>query len=523
MDDRTIVAALVAGDQRGLDGAYRTYADRLYTYCRFLLHDADAAGDAVHDTFVLASQRAAQLRDPDRLRSWLYAIARNECLRTLRARRRQLPLDEAGELLCAAPDPITGLRDRQLRELVWAAAAGLNPGDRQVLELSVRHDLSAAEVGAVLGVSADHAHARLSRVRAQLERAVGALLVARTGSDSCAALGALLDGWDGQSLTVLLRKRVSRHIESCADCADRRREQVHPAALFSAYATAPLLAVPADLWPRLELTCTDATRAADREQIDDRAGRFDSASGFPRPADPLRPTGMFSSADGGRRSRAAGLAAAAVLLLLLGVALVVPRLGAADTAPAGAGQPAPAGAPTLAGSTAEPAPPATAGRLPDPGVTAPPIGSTAPSAAGEPSGDASETPGTRGPTVPPSPGPRLRTDAQLSCDQTGGFTLRVSVAVDEGGLDSAVLRWSAGPAGPTSGSPTGPGGGPGGLAAPDGRAGETPMRVTGDGATGQVAGLTVAEVIWSVTAVTTGGQRVATEPSPATNPCPVRR
>src|SRR5690606_14590265 len=80
VDDRALVAALVAGDPRGLEGAYRAHADRIYTYCRGVLRDPDAAADAVHDTFVLASQRAHQLRGPARLRSWLYAIARNECL-----------------------------------------------------------------------------------------------------------------------------------------------------------------------------------------------------------------------------------------------------------------------------------------------------------------------------------------------------------------------------------------------------------------------------------------------------------
>ena len=84
VDDRELVAAMLAGDPRGLEGAYRRYADRLYAYCRGVLHDADAAGDVVHDTFIIAAQRVGDLRDPARLRSWLYTVARHECLRALR-------------------------------------------------------------------------------------------------------------------------------------------------------------------------------------------------------------------------------------------------------------------------------------------------------------------------------------------------------------------------------------------------------------------------------------------------------
>src|SRR6266511_250435 len=72
----------------------------------------------------------------------------------------------------------TAVGATDVRDLVWAAAGGLNPDDRQVFELMVRHGLSAPDVAAVLGIAPDHAHARLSRARGQLERALGALLVA---------------------------------------------------------------------------------------------------------------------------------------------------------------------------------------------------------------------------------------------------------------------------------------------------------------------------------------------------------
>ena len=188
MDDRALVAAMVSGDPRGLEGAYRRYADRIYTYCRSLLRDPDAAADAVHDTFIAAREHAGQLRDPDRLRSWLYAIARNECGRQLRGRVRHVALDEAGEIATPDTDPGYGVHADQLRDLVWAAADGLNPGDREVFELMIRHGLDGPDVAAVLGVSTAHAHARLSRAKAQMERSLGALLMARTGGEHCAGL-----------------------------------------------------------------------------------------------------------------------------------------------------------------------------------------------------------------------------------------------------------------------------------------------------------------------------------------------
>ena len=243
MQDRDLVAAIVAGDPAGLAAAYDRYASALYTYCRSMLRDSEDAADALQDTFVVAAQKLAGLRDPDRLRPWLYAVARNECLRRLRGRQGMVELDQAGEVSDDAVDVDAGLREADVRSLIWAAIQGLNPGEREVFELNVRHELEGADLAAALGVSANHAHALLSRARGQLEKSLGALLVARTGRSQCAELAAILDGWNGE-LTALLRKRINRHIEQCDTCGERKRRELRPEALLGAM---PLLLLPPGL------------------------------------------------------------------------------------------------------------------------------------------------------------------------------------------------------------------------------------------------------------------------------------
>src|SRR5581483_7431543 len=76
----------------------------------------------------------------------------------------------------------------------------------------------------------------------------GALLVSRrvkANPNACPELGEILDGWDGQ-FTVLMRKRIARHIESCPVCDEERRRLVSPAALLGAV---PVF-IPAPAWLR---------------------------------------------------------------------------------------------------------------------------------------------------------------------------------------------------------------------------------------------------------------------------------
>jgi RNA polymerase sigma factor (sigma-70 family) len=54
----------------------------------------------------------------------------------------------------------------ELLQLVRAAIDGLNPGERDVIELSLVQELDGDEIAVALGVSRNHAHALLSRAAA---------------------------------------------------------------------------------------------------------------------------------------------------------------------------------------------------------------------------------------------------------------------------------------------------------------------------------------------------------------------
>ena len=91
MQDRAVVAAVVAGDEDGFGAAYDQYAASLYAYCHSVLPGSEAAAEAVLDTFLIAAVKLDGLRDPDRLGPWLHAVARNECLRRLGPGDAEIP------------------------------------------------------------------------------------------------------------------------------------------------------------------------------------------------------------------------------------------------------------------------------------------------------------------------------------------------------------------------------------------------------------------------------------------------
>lgn len=450
MDDRALVAALVEGAPSGLAGVYDAYADRLFAYAVTLLRDRDAAADAVHDALLVARDRIRQLRDPDRLRPWLYAITRTECLRVLRDRRRAAPLAEAGDVMDETVDVGAGARAAELRELVWSAAESLNPGEREVLDLSVRHGLDGAELAAALGTSVNAAHAMTSRARAQLERALGALLVARTGRSECAELDALLAGWDGR-LTPLLRKRLARHVDRCDICGETRKHRLSPVALLGGV---PLVLAPPALRERVVRDAGDARLVAHTTALAERLGPWQS-DGFPRPV------------AARRRVAARWPAAAAAVLALLVLAGALLRSApepladaslpiGSETASTEAGGAAAPGAPVVAPTTT-PSPAPTAAVSVTPTATTPVAAPPAATPTPLPTPTRTRTMPTRTPTRPPTTPPPVTTrppppprpgvvidDALLQDACPRVWVAQLTATVTNATAESVLATWTVG-------------------------------------------------------------------------------
>ena len=317
MHDSEVAAAIVAGDPDGLAEAYDRYAAPLYTYCRSLLREPADAADAVQDTFVIAASKVAGLRDQSRLRPWLYAVARNECHRRLRdkASATTSALDQVPEMSDESADVSEGAERAELRALLRSAVRGLGASEQDLIQLQLRQELDVAEIAAVLGVSRNHAHALLSRARAQLEVSLGALLVARSGRGDCEALGALLQDWDGQ-LNVLMRKRINRHIERCPACTERKRRELAPALLLG-LAPLPIAVMPPGLRTQvLRLVSSDTPGAvAHRASVAQRAD-MSGPGGFPKPLDPPKSAWWQARTVQGAAAAAIVVVAAAVLTIL---------------------------------------------------------------------------------------------------------------------------------------------------------------------------------------------------------------
>jgi RNA polymerase sigma factor (sigma-70 family) len=447
MDDRDVVAAIATGDPTGIAVAYDRYAAGLYGYCHWMLHEQAEADEALRDTFVVAAT-LGDLPQAPKLRPWLYAVARKECLRRLRT-TQAVPGEQAdaadhpsnaadhavpplGQSANGADKPteVTDPEQAELQRLIRATLAELKPDEREVIELSLGHDLYDTDLAATLGVSWNQARTLTSRARSQLEEGLGTLLIARTGRENCAALGALLADWDGE-LTEQTRNLVAEHTERCKICAGHRRVALRPAVLSGLQPLAELSPALRDDVLRLCTPTAPETPMYRRSAESVRSESFSEAIRTKR-------LGSFRNYPGAAIAALAVIlwVAAAVIVTLLTLAgshsaraaavpsvsapgnspaaAIIPPTNPATSRTAAAGQPSPTGAdpsaypvPALgpsAPSTVGAGPPLSASSPPPASSSSSPSPSKSPSPSPSPSKSSSPSPSpSKSPSPTPSP------------------------------------------------------------------------------------------------------------------------
>jgi RNA polymerase sigma-70 factor (ECF subfamily) len=145
---------------------YRKYKGRLYSFCLRLLHDRPGAEDAVQNTFLKLCQANEPPEQPEALRCWLFRVARNEALMTLRRQKASPDSEDAG--MWDNETPFTILTGMETREIVQTAVAGLRVEYREVILLREYEQLSYAEIADITGTTESSVKSRLFKARKAL-------------------------------------------------------------------------------------------------------------------------------------------------------------------------------------------------------------------------------------------------------------------------------------------------------------------------------------------------------------------
>jgi RNA polymerase sigma factor (sigma-70 family) len=171
--DDDVVRAAVAGDRKAFEVLYRRHADRVYgAVLRLAAFDHARAEDLTQEAFVRAWQKLEGFRFESAFGTWVYRLAVNVALMSIRARNAD-PVSIVGDdNLPDITDTDNPVRAFEREELEQAIAA-LPPRARAVLVLHDVEGWKHEEIAVELSMAVGSSKAQLHRARGLLRRALG--------------------------------------------------------------------------------------------------------------------------------------------------------------------------------------------------------------------------------------------------------------------------------------------------------------------------------------------------------------
>ncbi len=144
----------------------------LIAVVRGILHDEQAAEDAVQEAFLKAFRQLPSLQDAQAFPSWLRRIGLSIALNQLRSRRLTFVDATMAESLPAEDSQAEFARKDELLSFLRTAMVGLSPDDRRVCERFYHGGWTAARLAESEGISAVAMRKRLERIRKQLRKEI---------------------------------------------------------------------------------------------------------------------------------------------------------------------------------------------------------------------------------------------------------------------------------------------------------------------------------------------------------------
>ena len=174
LDDASLVIDSREGDRQAFGKIVTRYQRLLCSLAYSSLGSLSESEDVAQESFVEAWKKLGNLREPEKLKSWLCGILRFKISHHLRKESRQ-PVRHAGELpeadvLESKDEPIEKVAMREEEQaLLWRALDSLPDTYRETLILYYREHRSLEHVACELDLTEDAAKQRLSRGRKLLQ------------------------------------------------------------------------------------------------------------------------------------------------------------------------------------------------------------------------------------------------------------------------------------------------------------------------------------------------------------------
>lgn len=174
MNERELIARLQKRDEAAFEELIRQYEKKVYTLCFRMCGNSEDAEEAAQDAFLALWRGIDRFRQESSLSTWIYRLATNACIDTLRRRKKQsgsVSLDDEELFVDAvdtSPQPQETVEHCETQKLLQEGLSALPEEYRKVLILREIEGLSYTEIAESASIELGTVKSRISRGRSLL-------------------------------------------------------------------------------------------------------------------------------------------------------------------------------------------------------------------------------------------------------------------------------------------------------------------------------------------------------------------
>jgi RNA polymerase sigma-70 factor (ECF subfamily) len=166
--DRTLIAAIAAGDEGAFNEIHARYYQRIANFTRRFTRCSELSAEITNDTLWAIWRGAPGFRGHSKVSTWILGIACHICRKTLKKTSRQEAHEEPmRDLMAAMHEPSSEPDDR---EWIGAALVQLSVDQRTALELFYHCGHSCEEIAERVHCPANTVKTRMHHGRRKLRR-----------------------------------------------------------------------------------------------------------------------------------------------------------------------------------------------------------------------------------------------------------------------------------------------------------------------------------------------------------------
>lgn len=170
MDEKDVIRRIGSGDKRAMHEFYVLYCDAIYAFLLGRCGDTGLATDCVHDTMLDVWRTASRFSGQSSVKTWLFSIARNKLVDSLRKRGKLSFVDEVPEVIDTAPNPEAAVIAADDSKRLHRCLTRLPQLQRTAIRLAFLEELTYPEIAEIEAIPVGTIKTRIFHAKQALMR-----------------------------------------------------------------------------------------------------------------------------------------------------------------------------------------------------------------------------------------------------------------------------------------------------------------------------------------------------------------